>query len=321
MNTPTDNSMPTRWLTWWAWLTVAAVLPLLFLGALVTTLKVGMADQRSVVSPIEAFCEILRGEQSVGWNIEHTHRLAGWFAGICGIVLTIGCWLCEKGSVLRWVGLLGLILISLQGLLGIFRVQLNSLCGTDLAWFHGCFAQIVFGVLAGIALMESPGWRSQSTSTARALRIWSLCCVPLVLVQLVLGGLIRHQPSLLMARFHMLGAFLVLAGLLWLAKLAYDDSFRWTAWILLGLVGLEIVLGVETGVHWMARFFRPDLASLETVLQQLTRTTHYVVGSLVFAVTTMTAVEAHRGAFALTAALPPLTREARLAPAIVGGVA
>ena len=81
-------------------------------------------------------------------------------------------------------------------------------------------------------------------------------CVGLVLGQLVLGGVIRHQPSLLMARLHILGAFLVLAGLLWLAKLRtpWTAFARW-AWVLLGLVGLEIVLGVETGVHWMARVF------------------------------------------------------------------
>ena len=145
-----------RWLTWWAWLTVAAVLPLLFLGALVTTMKVGMADQRSVVSPLEAMVEMSGDEQSLGWKIEHAHRLAGWFAGMCGIVLAIGFWFGENGAKYRCLGLAGVTLIASQGLLGIFRVQLNSLWGTDLAWIHGIFAQIVFASLACIAVMASP---------------------------------------------------------------------------------------------------------------------------------------------------------------------
>jgi heme A synthase len=319
MNSASNNSMPPRWLTWWAWLTVGAVLPLLFLGAIVTTLKVGMEDRRSFVWPHQAIFEMFSSERSLGWKIEHIHRLAGWFAGVCGIILAIGCLFCETG-LRRLLGIAGLILITAQGFLGIFRVQLDVVWGRDLAWIHGCFAQIVFAVLAGIALMESPTWRSQQDSASPALRRWSLVCLGLVLGQLILGGMIRHQPSLLMARFHILGAFLVLGALLWLAKLAFDDSLRWMGWLLLGLVGVEIALGVETGVHWMARFFRPELAILETDVQKLTRTTHYVVGSLVFAVTTLVALKAHRGLFSLAGALPPLTREARsgMAPSIAG---
>ena len=320
-----DNLASPRWLTWWAYLTVLAVCPLLFIGALVTTLKVGMADQRSVVSPVEAIFEMFGSDKSIGWKIEHGHRLAGWFAGICGIGLAVGFWIGEKGHWFRWLGLLGLSLITAQGLLGIFRVQLNALCGRDLAWIHGCFAQLVFAVLASLAMLVSPGWRSQRGPVAPSLPKWSLVCLGLVFGQLVMGGIIRHQPSLLIARFHILGAFVVLTALLYLVKLMLESGLRLLGWLVLGLVGLEILLGVETGVHWMARFFSPTFAANETMAQMLTRTTHYFVGSLVFASTALAAVQAHRQAFSLVRIAPmpkPATEVPSLAAkSLQGGIA
>ncbi len=50
-------SIPPRWLFWCAAATVGAAVPLLMLGAFVTTMGVGMADQRGLVNPVQAVQE------------------------------------------------------------------------------------------------------------------------------------------------------------------------------------------------------------------------------------------------------------------------
>src|ERR1700746_3344707 len=81
-----------RWLHRWAVLTACAALPLVLLGAEVTTKQVGMADPQSVRTPWHLFTiampELL--ERGLGYVIEHSHRLAGWLVGACAIVLAVG---------------------------------------------------------------------------------------------------------------------------------------------------------------------------------------------------------------------------------------
>lgn len=298
---PSDGpSRSSRWLTWCAWLTVTAVCPLVFLGALVTTMKVGMADSRPFVPPHQVIPELLQGEQGSGWKIEHSHRLAGWFAGLCSIVLAVVCWFSRAKRGYRWLGVLALALISLQGILGYARVAYHSWWGPNLAWIHGCFAQVVFAMLVGLAVLMSDWWRVQPALGAggHAMRIWSASCLLLLFVQLVLGGVIRHQPSLLMARLHFLAAFLVVVALLRLAVMALREPgvFGWSPWLMLGFLTLQVLLGVETGINWMARYFNSALASQEPFGLLLMRTSHYFVGSLLFASTAVLALQAFKKA-------------------------
>ena len=194
---PSDNLLPPRWLTLLAWATVAVVCPLLFLGALVTTMGVGMADQRPMVrTPFQSIYEMLFGDrQDAGFRVEHIHRLAGWLAGLCGILLAISSWFFEPRRGYRWLGLLAVTLIGVQGMLGYYRVAFNALIGPNLAWIHGCFGQIVFAILVGVALAYSPSWRLQPAQSAAPgrLRGWSLLCLGLVFMQLAAGG--HDSPS------------------------------------------------------------------------------------------------------------------------------
>lgn len=302
-----DNLMPPAWLTWLTRVTVVAVCPLLVLGAAVTTLQVGMADQRAVVAPHQAIAEMAQGQKSLGWYVEHSHRLAGWFAGICGILLTVGFWFADPRRGFRWLGLVGLSLIIAQGLLGIFRVSLNAWWGAGLAWIHGSFAQIVFATLVGLAVVTSASWQHQSTRSAGKgsdpIAIWSLICLVLVLTQLIFGGLVRHQPNPLTLRLHLFGSFVVLAFLWKLILLAQADPgiFRWTARVLMGLLTLQILLGIEAGMIWFQKYFNPDLAIREPLGMLIVRTAHYFVGSLVFAATAVIALQAQRGQVAIRA--------------------
>lgn len=306
MNCASDSSIPPRWLAWLANLTVLSVCPLLALGALVTTMRAGMADQRALVLPHRAIEEFALEDRSVGWKIEHSHRLAGWFAGICGIALAAGCLIGDRRHGYRWLGIVGLLLISGQGILGIFRVSLNAWWGSGLAWVHGSFAQIVFAFLVGVAYLMSQGATRHRLTAKQGSRRLALTAVGFVLVQLVLGGLVRHQASALFMRLHMLTAFVVTAVLLWLVFTLIneeDDRGGWATWLLLGFLGVQVLLGVESAIFWFARHIDPALAIRESVGVLTVRTAHYFVGSLLFATTVVVALKC-RGQVTEAEALP-----------------
>jgi cytochrome c oxidase assembly protein subunit 15 len=154
-----------RWLHYCALATACAALPLLLLGAEVTTKKVGMVDERGFRAPWHMVSVLIekaqRGEPvDPGFVIEHSHRLAGFLVGILAIVLVVGLWLREKRAWLRWLGVLALAGVIAQGILGILRVNLNALMGRDLALVHGCFAQLVFALLVSMVAFTSRSWNA-----------------------------------------------------------------------------------------------------------------------------------------------------------------
>src|SRR5262245_50148090 len=146
-----------NWLHGWAILTVCVTLPLLLLGAEVTTKKVGMVDQAGFRLPWHMLTVPLQ-EQGLGFVIEHSHRLAGFVVGTCIIVLAVSLWRKEPRPWVRWLGVLVLGAVCVQGLLGGFRVQWNALFGPEFALIHGCFAEVVFGLLVAVATITSRGW-------------------------------------------------------------------------------------------------------------------------------------------------------------------
>src|SRR5439155_18446269 len=122
---------------------------------------------------------------------------------------------------MRWLGVAALAGVCAQGLLGIFRIELNALMGKTLALVHGLFAQLVFALLVSVAVLTSRSWlafraretaREAETQTTGGLRAWSILTACLVFGQLILGGLVRHKDYFLSARAHLLLAFVVVAG-------------------------------------------------------------------------------------------------------------
>ncbi len=277
-----------RWLHVWAILTVVATAPLLALGGLVTTRRVGMADPVWPTTPWFLFFASWT-EPRPGFLIEHTHRLAGYIVGCLVIVLAIGMWKTARTKSLRWLGVACLVGVSAQGLLGGFRVALNALAGTDLAVIHGCFAQIVFCLLVGTAFAtRAPSPHSELTTPERERcgRI-AFLLTGLVFVQLIWGALVRHNPTGVVQRLHLLTAFLVVATAVWLIKTATESPPAWrrlrSGCLLLGLfLFLQVTLGVEA---WMGKFASGVLPELQvlTAEQVKVRTAHVLVGAGILA--------------------------------------
>jgi len=276
-----------RWLHWWAVGTVCATFVLLALGSIVTTFRVGMADPIWPTYPWHLLL-ISWAEPRPGFVIEHSHRAAGYIVGCLTIVLAAGLILGDQRRTLKWLGAAALAGVIVQGLIGGFRVLLHARMGIDLAMIHGTFAQLVFSCLVVIALLTSTTWMQLGQSAAaKSLRRVSIITVCLMFAQIAAGALLRHTFSPLGQRLHLLFAFVATAAAVWLLKSIYDSrerALRTPAWVLGGLLGLQIMLGMEA---WLKRFngvVPPELQHV-SIAQAVTITAHVLNGFCLLATT------------------------------------
>jgi heme A synthase len=287
-----DIPVPPRWLHGLAVLTVLFTLPLLFLGAGVTSHGVGMVDPQGFRPPWEIINGLLQNS-GFDWRLEYGHRTFGFLVGLCGIGLAVGCWFCDPRPWMGWLGFLALAMICTQGALGVFRVDYNAEHGRTFAMVHGVFAQLVFAVLVGVAVLTSRRWANDTGESASAsLRRWSIATMLVVFGQLVLGGVVRHyQDAPLGPRGHLLGAFVVVGAVVWLLKLVRESEgrqrFAAARVVLIAVLALQLFLGMES---WVARFFVDGAINQQALTPipmhfEWMRTAHYVVGSMLFATT------------------------------------
>jgi cytochrome c oxidase assembly protein subunit 15 len=304
-HSPLTTHHSPKWFHLLALLTVCATFALLLLGAVVTTFRFGMADPIWPTYPWHLLL-ISWQEPRPGFLIEHAHRLAGYIVGCCTIALAVGLWLREPRRWVRWLGTVALLGVTLQGLIGGFRVKLDAWLGRDLAPIHGCFAQIVFGLLVSLAVVTSRGWVSASATVADSKKVnrlkgWSIAAVGLVYLQIIFGALVRHTYSVLGQRGHILIAFAVVAVVAWLVKETIDLPVKTRALVipvgcLAVLVTLQLLVGVEA---WMVR-----LTSVAPAWEAIIRTTHVLMGSLIFASTIVVALQTYRQTIATSSGIP-----------------
>jgi heme A synthase len=303
-----DTHLSPRWLHAWAVLTVCATVVLLGLGSAVTNFRAGMADPAWPTKPtalLDATPEQLR---DVRFVIEHSHRLAGYVVGCCAIVLAAGLWLGERRRWLCWLGTGALVGVCIQGLFGGLRVTENVRWGLQFRIVHGSFAPVVLGMLVATALCTSRAWRPVPVLSPR-LRRWSLVALGLVYLQVVLGAYLRHTYDPLAQRGHLLVAFAAVAAVVWLTRLALDESagdksLPRAAKVLAGLVVLQLLLGVEVWMRMRQQLVgeTPDLLAV-TSARVAVRTAHVLGGSLVFAATVAAALLTQRRVVAQVAAV------------------
>ncbi len=191
----------------------------------------------------------------------------------------------SRGAGLRILGVLALVGVMIQGLLGGFRVKLNELVGTDLAAVHGVFAQVVFGLLVSLAVLTA---RSPVSVRANSsIRMWSVALVGLLFIQVIWGAMIRHDPNPLTQRLHFLTAFLATAAAVWVLRAVFADPaarlrVRSAGYLLCGLLIVQLYLGVEA---WMEKFGAYTLPELVPITKEnaAIRTLHALIGSMLLA--------------------------------------
>ncbi|HMC26770.1 MAG TPA: COX15/CtaA family protein [Verrucomicrobiae bacterium] len=185
------------WLHRFAILMAAATLCLVCIGGLVTSHGAGMAvpDWPTTFGYNMFFFPISKWVGGIFY--EHTHRLVASAVGFLTIILAAWLWIKEERRWLRWLGVLALAAVIVQGVLGGLRVTWMK---DELGIFHATLAQMFFVLVCSIAFFSSRWWRedrepSGDPAELSLLRRISILGTGLILLQLVLGATMRHQHA------------------------------------------------------------------------------------------------------------------------------
>jgi heme a synthase len=268
--------------------------PLIFVGGLVTTYRVGMAvPDWPTTFGMNMFLYRF-WEAAWGVFIEHGHRLYGAAVGLATVVLMIW-FLATERRTLKVLGVLALLAVIGQGVLGGYRVRLNS---TSLAAVHGCTAQAFFGLMVVLCVQTGRDWATPTKrlSDRQSLRRRSAITLALVYGQVVAGAWLRHLGS---------SAALVVHALLALAVWSHAALLAWrveakrtelaplvpSARALGVLVTIQLALGV--GAWWLLRPF-DGLPRMVTTVQALIRTGHQANGALILAAAVVLSLRAYK---------------------------
>ncbi|MBM82876.1 MAG: hypothetical protein CMJ78_20125 [Planctomycetaceae bacterium] len=315
------------WLHRWAMLTTLVALLPISVGAVVTTVDAGMAfpdwptsDGHNMLF-YPWFTSV--GEQF----LEHGHRLAGMVIGVFCIV--VAC-LVAKLETRRWVRGLGYLILAgviAQGVLGGLRVLVDA---RVLALVHGFAAALFISMVAALAVITSRRWSNtsdliQQTQNSRVnvgtLKKLITATVVLLLIQYVLGGMIRHLGLGLHGHI----GVAILAGLASLVTVTgvYRSGLTWlrrAAHGLLSFVLVQIGLGISA---WITKF---GLASIGYVAiygsptQVFFRSAHQVCGVLLVTMAVVMLVRASRMAWLTTVATPVDADASAFSSTATGGV-
>jgi heme a synthase len=271
------------WLHRVALLTALVTFPLLFVGGLVTSTGSALAvpdwpttfGHNMFLFPWSAMVG--------GILYEHSHRLLGAVVGLLTIILSLALWLKEPQPWLRWLGVMALAGVILQGVLGGLRVILLQ---STLAIIHACLAQAFFMLLVSIAFFTAPEHHRNPTEppVVDLGRIRRVCMVTtgLIYVQVVFGAILRHTGARLDA--HLLFAGLVSMHVLvinmhvWRHYIEQSTLVR-PVMLLAALLMVQLSLGLGA---YLVKY--TGMAAVVTSFTTVSlATTHLAVGSLMLA--------------------------------------
>jgi len=247
---------------------------------------------------------------------EHSHRLIGSLVGILTLVLAAACW--RHGGLVRRLGLIAVVAVITQGLLGGFRVVFLQ---ETLAILHGCLAQAFFGLITVIAFLSSPSAHRPAAPVAPSLRTLTQIGAGLVYLQIVFGAFLTHQGRLLL---HLTGAVLVMVVVPIVtarARRSGDAVMATTGRVLLAAVGVQLLLGIGSYLVRFTPVAIPggQLTALALPVAHRVAGSLLLAGALLLALRTMTStpMSATRGATVIPFAA---ARRVRAETTAVGGV-
>jgi cytochrome c oxidase assembly protein subunit 15 len=271
------------WLHRLAVLTAGATLFLIFVGALVTSKGAGLAVPDWPTTFGHNMFLYPLSKMVGGVFYEHSHRLAGSIVGLFTMGLVLLLWVKESRRWLRWLGVVALIAVVMQGVLGGLRVILLE---QTLAVIHAVFAQAFFALMVSLALFTSAGWKDQehtirSDDVGRIRRLSVLTSI-VIYVQIAFGAVLRHTGTGLGE--HLLGAVIVAILLFLLVDLVLKNRqdlprLVHAANTLRVLLILQVTLGMGA---YVGGLMTPEsrMASFTVVLLP---TVHVVTGALMLA--------------------------------------
>ena len=258
------------WLHRYACLVVAATFLLVVAGGMVTSTNSGLSvPDWPTTYGRQMFAFPLRGMVG-GIFYEHGHRLIASVVGFLTIGLCAWLWWADPRRWVRWLGVLALVAVVLQGVLGGLTVL--YLLPDAISISHAGLAQIFFLLTVTLALVTSRGWRLAARPPVddAALRRWMALLTTTVYAQILLGATMRHTggglaiPDFPLSYGHLVPPFwnsaiaihfahrvgavivtaltLLAAGLIWRRHGGRSELQR-GAWLLILLVATQVSLG------------------------------------------------------------------------------
>lgn len=305
----TTRNSAIDWVSRFAWATVAAAAPLLFIGGLVTSTQSGMAvpDWPTTYSA-NMFLYPL-GNAPVDIFLEHSHRLFGTLLGMGSLMLMILVLVSERRGWVKVWAVAIFVAICAQGALGGARVLMGSTEVVKdnrlLSLLHGVSAQAIFAALVALAVYLTPLYRNTvaepALPRARALRAMATAALHTTLLQLVFGALYRHFGGNHSLWTHAGFSIVVvittaLSGFYAMALPSAPDpastglvrALRTVGKWQIAVVALQFALG------WVAFAVAGNDRSAANTVDALIRTGHQANGALLLGVTTFAAVLARR---------------------------
>lgn len=267
----------------------SATFILIMAGALVTSHDAGLAAPDWPLSYGQVFPKMVG---NLFW--EHGHRMIATTVGFLTIILNVWLWRREPRGWVRRLGLVALVAVIAQGLLGGLTVKLLLPLWVSSA--HACLAQLFFCTMVALSVFTAPGWqrRHEAIEETGGLSLRHLCVAAFAMTfaQLALGATLRHSatwdqhlPTTLLVA-HIAGAVLValLLGYTIAATLRRHGRNAYLARparLAAVVLGLQLVLGVLT---YLARRASPyDPQPLNPMISLTVA--HVACGALVLALT------------------------------------
>jgi cytochrome c oxidase assembly protein subunit 15 len=216
---------------------------------------------------------------------EDSHRKIAGVLGLLTVVLAIVIWVKEKRRWLRWFGVIAVLGVIVQALLG--GQVVIQLLHYWLPVIHACFAQIVFAAVLSIAVFTSRWWVSEQPQLedrgSLSVHTVALLNSIVIFLQVFLGAAFRHQEMPIWP--HIAGALAVLATVIWIAAVL-RGRFSESRELSIARIMLHAIFGVQflfgLGAYW-SRLRTADAPQPMPLMVTLT-VTHTVIGALVFAV-------------------------------------
>ncbi len=259
-------------------------LPLLYVGGSVTTYRVGLAvPDWPTTFEVNMFLFNFWNEP-FGVQVEHSHRLYGAAVGLFTLVLAGWLLVFEPRKWMKWLGILAVATVIIQGVLGGTRVTQVS---TFLAAVHACMGQAFFALMVALCVFTGRGWQGPPAAPvyARMARPLGWALLALVPAQVVLGSWLRHYGTVPALAAHAGLAAVVWAGCVFLPFMVEKHRRLWQSLVpsarALGLLAtLQVVLGIGAFTSLLPFDGQPKTVSF---YQAVTRTVHQTSGALLLA--------------------------------------
>src|SRR5262245_22815865 len=215
---------------------------------------------------------------------EHSHRLLGATVGLLTLALAAALW--RRGGALRVLGVVAVVTVITQGVLGGLRVVLLR---DEIALLHGPLAQAFFALIATLAYLTSPAATATVSAADSGLRRLSIVAAAVTYAQIVLGALLTHGGWLWLHVAGAIAVFTVVPILTARARRSGDRVAEPLSRAILTLLGLQAVLGIGA---YLARFSSMWIPGGQATMLALP-VIHRLVGGLLLATTVVLAVRLH----------------------------